>query len=432
MKPGTPDAACGSGGVCDPRGSCVKIPYPRKYVSNNDINWGVCGDGFCDKGEDRVNCKIECDNEPPAPQPQITPYPLPQPYPQTQPSLYKTPGDEDKNYDDEQNKYEKKVTEERMKRMKKNLQEFTRGIKQFESMIKKMEPRLTKLGVGIPAELKAAIAKAPEILEKIKNAQTPEELDDLVADIHDIGETMREWGQKFGDLMRLGEMLKQTDRQVKNLQKTLKRVQGYVKKDPSLKDSVDSLAIMTTSMTDAIKDAKELAKTDPDLALEKLEDEFFGRMEEFWNTVAQIDTIVNLNKGLRQASSEIAKAKRKIDSLKKSKKIDEETAQSLKLLITEIEEKVKEIKELSKNKADKEEIFDAAEQLWELVEEYENSIADISGESIYEPKVTNGQNVDFKLPDGFDFGPRDSGGFQGVDDGFNAPSPAPFTEGIKP
>lgn len=297
------------------------------------------------------------------------------------------------------------MDEERLKQMKKGLSQFAKGVSQFQKMVNKMKPKLAKLGVGIPTELEAALAKAPEILDKIKNAQSADEVEDLMTDIQDIGDAMQEWGQKFGDLMRLGEMLKQADKGLKDIQKAIKRIQTSAKKNTAAQEIANNLNTMASEMSQILKDVRELAKTEPDSALEKLENDFFGKMEEFWNSVAEADTVINITKGISQAKKEIAKAKQKVKTLEKNKKIDPADITDLKDILANIEAQVKDLGEMAKQKASAEEIQDASGELWGLVEEFENKLAEL-GQGSYKPNVQQGENIDFHRPEGYDFGPR--------------------------
>ena len=404
---GTADPLCGSGTYCDGYGGCIKLGSGRTFVGNG----AICGDGFCEPnlGENRDNCQKECTNAPT----QTTQNQNQQNQQQQQGQQDPYPrGNQNQEFEQNQQGFNgpseeemQKIDEQRLKQMKQGLKQFARGVEQFKKMINKMKPRLAKLGVGIPAELDAALANAPEILSTVQKAQTPEELEDVMMDIQDLGEVMREWGQKFGDLMRLGEMLKQSKKSLNNMQRAVKRLGSGVKKNPVAQEPFENLNTFLGEMVSALNETKELAKTEPDSALDKLEDEFFGRMEEFWNSVSQIDTIVNLSKGLSQAKREITRAKSKIKALSRNKKTDPALIADLNDIVARLEQKITEIQSLSKQGAvDPEDIRD----LWDLFQEFENKMSDI-GQSFYAPTVKRGEDVSFELPDAFDFGPRGGG-----------------------
>ncbi|HYE60026.1 MAG TPA: hypothetical protein VEA18_02485, partial [Candidatus Kapabacteria bacterium] len=330
-------------------------------------------------------------------------------------------GPEMKGEGDMNDEQQQQMDEQRFNMMKRGLQQFANGVKQMEKMIKRTEPKLAKNGVSVPPELKAALAKAPELVEKIKQATSADELEDLMDEVQDVGDTMQEWGPKFGELMRLSEMISRAGQDVKMLDKAVKRLGTAAKKNTVIADAVTQLQSQVTTMKTTLEEVKALAKTDPEAALETLEDGFYGNMEEFWNSVAEVDMVANVSKGLGQAKSEIAKAERRVKALEKSKKVDAETIASLRELLESIKASAKNMEGIAKKTPiDFEEVKSGAEELWQLVEEFENKMADL-GEGNYEPKVQRGENVQFELPEGFGSGPRNSqqSGF-GAEDGSNS------------
>lgn len=303
----------------------------------------------------------------------------------------------------------KRMDEERLKQMKRNMGQFERGIKQMERMVKRMEPRLARAGVGIPQELKAALAKAPEAVAKIKAAKTAEELEDLMDDIQDIGESMQEWGPKFGDLDRLAKMLPRAAQDLKNMKRSVDRVAKGVKKMPSSEEAAAELKASFDAMSASLAEAKTLAATDAEAALQKLEADFYDKMEEFWNAVAEVDMLQNLAKGISQGQSELRRAESRIRSLERSKKITAETAAELREMLSGIKTHLSTVQALAKAKgADIDELRTAAETFWESVREFEERMADL-GQSFYEPTIQRGESYNFELPEGFDFGSSGGG-----------------------
>lgn len=386
---GTPDANCGEGGVCDQYGGCVRLGQGKTMVGEG----AVCGDRMCDeaRGENSGNCHDDCGSGV-------------QRAPMEGGGYQPGPGGEQYQEGRQGPSEEElaKMDEQRFRDMKRGISQFSRGFKQMEKMIKRLEPKLKKLGVGIPEELKAAMAKAPEIIAKIEAAKTADELEELVADIQDIGETMQEWGPQIGELMRLGEMLKQASNKLKEVERAVKRVEGWFKKKPILHDAVSNLRSIAEAMKQALAEAKELAKTEPDSALEKLESEFFDRMEEFWNSYSEIEMMQNLTKGLAQAKKDLNNYGRKIKELERNKKADKELVAELKDLVNQAKEALAAVQALAKQKADFEEIKEAAEALWDLFETIENKLEEV-GMGFYESTAKKGESVNFVLPDAFDF-----------------------------
>lgn len=301
---------------------------------------------------------------------------------------------------------QQKMDEQRFQMMKKGLSQFSRGVTKMTKMVNGMEKKLNKMGVSIPEELKAALAKAPEIADKIKNAQTPDELDEIQSDVQDIGDTMQEWGQKLGDLMRLGNMLKQVDKSVKDINRTVKKSQNFVKNNENLQTTINELNDIANSMLQAAKDAKELAKTDPDSALEKIEDDFYGRMEEFYSKAGLIDMLSHIKKGFSAISTKLKNYERMVKQLNK-KKID---ITELKTSLADLQDKLAALKTLVQDpNVDPQDVGSAVEELFGLMPDFENQVAELTGQGIYEPNVKGGEDFNFQMPQGFMPGGLNSG-----------------------
>lgn len=330
---------------------------------------------------------------------------------------------------------QQKMDEQRFQMMKKGLNQFSRGITQMTKMVNGMEKKLNKMGVSIPEELKAALTKAPEIVDRIKNAKTPDELDEIQSDVQDVGSTMQEWGQKFGDLMRLGNTLKQVDKSVKDVNRTVKRSQNFAKNNENLQTAVSELNDIANSLIQAAKDAKELAKTDPDSALSKIEDDFYGKMEEFYSKAGMIDMLSHIKKGLSMIGGKLKSYERMINQLDK-KKID---TTELKGSLADMQDKLAALKTLIQDpNVDPQDVGSAVEEFFGLMPDFENQVAELTGQGIYEPNVKGGEDFNFQMPQGFMSGGLNSGlggpgGFgSGPNTGPGGPSSGPGGFGGSP
>lgn len=406
----------------------------------------ICGNSWCEpeKGENRENCRIECDNAP-----ETTPIPTPSrgnegQFPsQGRGNEGQFPGQGQGNQGqfpggpggpDDQGRFEQerqKIDEERFQRMKKEFSGFERMIKEMQKFSTRIERSLKSkrcTEVGVPAEFKNAIQKAPELLAKIKNAKSAEEIEEVLPDLMDIGDSMREMGNTMGELMGLCEMLKRSTSDIRNIDRAVKRVAAYVKKNPVLEESINELKAIAEAMKQGIQKAKELAKTDPQEAFDTIQSEFYDRMEEFWNLMGEIDMVQNLSKGINQAASEIKRAEQKVKVLSKNKKIDQEVVAQLNDIVQRLKEDLNELRALQKQKGSVEEIKALAEEMWQKFMEYENLLAEI-GQSSYGPKIAPTETIEFRPPDAFDFGPPPGGGFGGGGGEFGMPGGPGGVEG---
>ena len=307
------------------------------------------------------------------------------------------PSEEDQKKMEEE---QKKMDERRFKDMKKGLSQFASGAKMMKKSVAKIKIANSKCGVGMPEELENALAQTDNLVGKINVAKTAEELDEIVGDIQDVGSVMQDWGPRMGDLSRLCQMLKRADRDAKQFDRNLKRVESQVKanKKVDLSELLAEFKTAVLAQKDVLVQAKELAKTDQDAALEKIEDEFYGNMDNLGNLQMQINAIINISRGLKDIAREINTYASQIKALTR-KKIDTADMQAL---LNNLKSQIEEIKNSVKSKADPEEIisqveaaFDARQELQDALQEY-NMINTT-------PKVSSGSsfNVKVNLPDAF-------------------------------
>ena len=137
-----------------------------------------------------------------------------------------------------QEEQEKRMREQQFQQMKRGMSQFARGVTQMTRFAAQAKTRLAKQGVALPLELTNALAKAPELLAKLKAASTQEEFEDLMGDMQDIGMIMQEWGPKMGELQRLAGMLKEADRNVRDMARAYNRNKAVAKR---LRDQITEL-----------------------------------------------------------------------------------------------------------------------------------------------------------------------------------------------
>jgi len=193
-------------------------------------------------------------------------------------------------------------------------------------------------------------------------------------------------------------MLKQADRDQKQLDRSLA---SYTKKNTTKMDITEILAEYKTNvegMRQTLADVKVLAKTDAEEALTKLEDDFYGNMDNVRNSEQALNMVLNISQGIRQATSDIKRMESSIKALKK-KKVD--TA-DIEAQVADFKQQIADIKVLIKSKFDVDELigkvetaFDAREQISDALQEY--------GVGNMEPQIkeNKGMNVQVNLPDAF-------------------------------
>ena len=292
----------------------------------------------------------------------------------------------------------KKMDERRFKDMKRGLSQFTRSAQMMKKNVAKTKAAINKCGVNMPEELGNALNSVDGLVKKINDAQTADELDEVIGDIEDVGSVMQDWGPRMGDLHRLCQMLKQADRDFKQLGRSLTRYQAKNSGKIDISGILTEYKNNLESMRQALSQARELAKIDPESALSKIEDDFYGNMDNVRNSEQAVNMVLNIGQGIRQASAEIKNIDRNIKNLKK-KKID--TAQ-LDELAADFKAQIEDIKVMVKGKFDIDELIDkveaafgAREQIYDVMQEY--------GMGIMAPQIKENKslNMQVNLPDSF-------------------------------
>lgn len=294
-----------------------------------------------------------------------------------------------------------KMDERRFQDMKRGLSQFARGAKMMKKSVSRMKTVINKCGVSVPAELENALNISDNLVGKIQAAQNADELEEIVGDVEDVGAVMQEWGPRLGDLHRLCQMLKQADKDIKQLERSVKRAEANDKanKKIDLTEIIAAYKNDINNLKEILSQAKELAKTDPEAALEKLEDDFYSQMDNVRNNQAAIDMALNASRGIRDAGREIKNYERQISSLKR-KKVD--TAETEELLGS-LKNKIEEIKNMIKGKFDAEDLVDAVEETFDTREKLQDALQEIGGGPQMIPQIKEDKryNTNINLPDAY-------------------------------
>lgn len=295
----------------------------------------------------------------------------------------------------------KKMDERRFKDMKQGLSQFAKGVKMMKKSAAKTKAVVNKCGVSMPEELENALAAADNLVGKIESAKTAEELDEAVDSIEDVGSVMQEWGPRMGDLHRLCQMIKQGDKELKQIERSLKRMETRAKsnKKVDLSEMIAEYKNDAANLKQALSEVKQLAKTDPEAALEKLEDDFYGEMDNVRNNERALDMALNISQGIKDAAREIKNFDKQISFLKK-RKIDTAEAQAL---LNSFKAEIEELKGMIKGKFDAEELVDRVEALFDSREKLQDILQELDGNSQIMPqiKVDKNYNMNVDLPDAF-------------------------------
>lgn len=302
---------------------------------------------------------------------------------------------------------EDQIQKMQLKGMFQGMKQGMRGMSQGIKMMKSMLPKLVKQGVTPPQELSDAIAKAEEFIAyigKIKSADDIEDADafmDRMSDMADVGSVLQEWGPRLGDLMRMGQMMKEADNRMKQVDRDVKRVKAQAAKSKvDLSDLVSGLDASVAELKQLLADAK--AKTAPEEKQDAIE-AFFDKIGDVYDTVQLIDGLKNLTKMRADWARRLQQNDRDIKQLQK-KKLDVE---ALTAAQQELKPKLGEFDALLKQKPlDQDALLALREEAIALQQQFddakdelvgtESALPTIKGESFSTPKLDFGAFEQFK------------------------------------
>ncbi|MDO8581616.1 MAG: hypothetical protein Q7S16_01960 [bacterium] len=244
---------------------------------------------------------------------------------------------------------EDQIQKMQLKGMFMGMKQGMRGMSQGIKMMKSMFPKLAKQGVTVPEELREAIVKAEEFIAyvgKIKSADDIEDPDafmDRMSDMADVGSVLQEWGPRIGDLMRMGQMMKESDRQMKLMDAGVKKAKVLAAKSKvDLSNLITDLDANASAAKQALADAK--AKTDPDEKQDAL-DTFFENVQNVNDTIKLINDLKNVGKAKTDLTRQVKQNDTLIKQLLKKKLDTSEIIakqNELKAKLTELEQALKE------------------------------------------------------------------------------------------
>lgn len=292
----------------------------------------------------------------------------------------------------------KRMDAQRFEMMKKGFSRFTQEVNRVKTQVNNFK----KKGLNIPTELKAALEQLDEIAKKIKEAKSADELDEVTGDMQESMQAVQEWMPILPRLAEYPRFIKQADKEIAKVNKQYKSDVAKAKRVKiDLSEQLAEFKQAIEKQEALLKEIKELAKTEPGEALDRLHEEFFGSLGDMWSNEQGIQMLLNINRGLTQMNNELRQADATIKKLKRQK-ID---TKELETLLKESKAKVAEVKKIAAAKpVDADALIDGVEALMEVGQEFDNKVQELTGDDEYMPDLPKNQDFKFNLPQGYEVG----------------------------
>ncbi len=266
------------------------------------------------------------------------------------------------------------------------LQDVKRGVKGMEQGMRMFEKQLAmfaKQKVAVPQEVTDTLAKIKEMIGKIKNAQTWDEVEAAgLEDMQDMFQKLDESRQQLEVLARWPQTLKQVDRELKRLTTELKKTKTLAVRLVKKGVDVSGLAAEFEAAVGKLKSVRDdavakIGAGQSEEAFDLLENEFFGQMEDVWEFQQVIMMMSNLGRFASDFKRGINDAQNQIKRLQRQK-LDVTELQDL---LNQGKAKGNEVLALMKVKPiDQDAVMAGIQELENLMQEFEGKMEELTGE----------------------------------------------------
>ncbi|MFA5791923.1 MAG: hypothetical protein WC884_02710 [Candidatus Paceibacterota bacterium] len=260
---------------------------------------------------------------------------------------------------------------EQMDNITREMRRIERNVNIFEKQVQK----LAKQNISVPTTVSENLGKVKTAIADIKAGK--------MGNAEDIFDLMRNLDENRGQmemLARWPQTVKEMDRQVKNLERELKRSKLSV--DRLNKNGIDLSSIYSQfeSAIAKLKETRDAAKIkiqeNAEDAFDMVQNDFFGQMDDVMESQRTIMTMNNFGRFQSDFTRETNKDAQRIKTLKRQK-ID--TAE-LEDLLTQAKAKGAEVKDLFKaNPLDVDAVIEALGELENMKQEFDNKIGELTG-----------------------------------------------------
>ncbi len=260
---------------------------------------------------------------------------------------------------------------EQMDNITREMRRIEKNVNTFEKQVQK----LAKQNVSVPVAVSENLGKVKAIIADIKAGKM-----ENAGDIFDLMRDLNENRGQMEMLARWPQTVKEMDRQVKNLERELKRSKLSV--DRLNKNGIDLSSVYSQfeSSVAKIKETRDAAKVkiqeNAEDAFDMVQNDFFGQMDDVMESQRTIMTMSNFGRFQSDFARETNKDAQRIKTLKRQKT---DTAE-LEDLLTQAKTKGAEVKDLFKaNPLDVDAVIEALGEIENMKQEFDNKMGELTG-----------------------------------------------------
>ena len=278
------------------------------------------------------------------------------------------PSDEDfKKMEEKQEKQEQEQEQRQLKQMKQGMGRAVQPLKMMQTQIKRLEAQK----ITVPSDIKEFVRTIEQALSSVQSATT---FDDAQQAMETMQDAQQDFEDHFQTIQKLGNWKRiqsQSKSDIRRLESMLKRAQANAKRKGALdmSDPLNELSDAIIGLKATVEKSNALmTEGKADDALDLMENDFFGKMDDSQDIQQTLDILGNLSGYLRKAPAELKRMKADMSRLKRGKISTEEADD----LLTQMERKLAEVKTLAAAKPiDTDALIDAVDDGSKLMEEFQ-------------------------------------------------------------
>ena len=200
-----------------------------------------------------------------------------------------------------------------LEQMKRGMQQASRGLESMKKMFDKWKSK----NVALPVACTQAYSEARTLVDTVLKAESPDALEDLSPeDLQDYMHTLQECRQTGERLMRLPQLLKRVDAEIKSLEKSWIRAKRGA--SDAVQDTVKEGDLALQAIKEARTKVTDIVKSGEIDDIEALvEDEIYGKLDDVRSHMQSLEAARNAKRYMLEYVKQIRAARSYIDRLRK-------------------------------------------------------------------------------------------------------------------
>lgn len=253
------------------------------------------------------------------------------------------------------------------------LRQLKQGMRLFERHIATLETKaaqIKKFGIIVDASLIETIAHAKAMAQKVKQAESYNDIRDIAEQIPDAGQALNDVLPRLEELLRLPGVLRLANRRIADGEKAFKEASASAKRlKLEVDDKLDAMRTFIAEANSTVVNVRTGVIVEG--LLDTFKDQVFEKMDELVDLAENIRAVASVRQVVNRFTTDIKRYETRVRALK----VNDENKQNAVNLLDQLKERLAGLKELSIRKLTPEigdQIFDHLDFMVEIKADLED------------------------------------------------------------